>query len=148
MDPHRWLSRFLIGSGVEKSFKDTSHHNEAFQWYRIPDDKLGDLETNMIDAALMKTPFTLSEHMKEKCRLFLDLDVNKGDGEVFGEEHLLSFLSKFVPFVEKENRADRFYSDKFLAPQIGLPSDGMSFILLSLFLSLTFPRFSEMVSPR
>ena len=108
MDARNWVNRFSIGAGIEKTFGDTSHHSESRQWYRVPDRRLGELETAIIHSFLTGMRLALSEHAKEKTRLFLDLDVNKGDDVGrFSWEHFLGFLSAFIPFLRKENKHDR-----------------------------------------
>lgn len=132
-----WVNRFSIGAGIEKSFGDTSHHSEFHQWFRVPDKSMGELETRVIQSFMSGSSLCLSEHAKEKTRLFLDLDVNKGDGVgKFTEEHFMSFLTAFLPFLNKENRHGRcvtlftsptlaltlhrfFANTKFLSSQIG-----------------------------
>ena len=89
-----WIKDFAIGKKASK--QGATHHDGAFNYYQVPNSHLLELGKRLTRLWMVggKSLF-LNEHAGKDCRLFLDLDSNKKEGEVFRQSDLFNFVVTF-----------------------------------------------------
>lgn len=102
-----FLLKYRVGSGVEKSFDTTTHHDGGMNYYMIPPRVWSELFNRQFHQWESGNPYTLNEHANPtKARLFLDLDCNKPGAPRFSHCHLLQLIAQLQRLVRRKYDRD------------------------------------------
>ena len=86
MSNFQWLHRRIVGGALKKS--PATHHNGANKEFYVVNE-MEELRDRIIASFNAGTPLPLNERPDEFCRLFVDLDVNKKDGDPRYDDHAI-----------------------------------------------------------